>query len=119
MEIIFATGTLEKEFNHERTLKKKRGKIKAEKIMLRLGQIRDADHLGQLRPPMPGKFHPLHENLDGWIACQLDGPYRLIFEPNHNPLPTLESGGLDWTKVTSVRILGVIDYHERKKQKPV
>lgn len=42
----------------------------------------------------------------------LDHPYRLIFESADEPIPTKSDGGIDWTKVTAVRILGVEDTHE-------
>jgi len=41
----------------------------------------------------------------------LDHPYRLIFVPDHNPVPKREDGGLDWSRVTAVIILGVEDTH--------
>lgn len=41
----------------------------------------------------------------------LDGPYRLIFEPADDPVPTKDDGGLDWSRVTTIRALGVEDTH--------
>lgn len=118
MTITYATAKLESEFKDARLLLRNRGKNQADKIKLRLDSMIGADHLGILRPPTPGKFHPLHENKAGLIACHLDEPYRLIFEPDHNPLPMLAAGGLDWNQVTRVKILGVLNYHERNKSKP-
>jgi len=118
MTITYATAKLESEFKDERQLLRQRGRDQAKKIKLRLSAILAADHLGILRPPTPGHFHPLHENKAGWIACHLDEPYRLICEPDHNPLPVLLAGGLDWSQVTRIKILGVLNYHERNKSKP-
>jgi proteic killer suppression protein len=42
----------------------------------------------------------------------LDHPYRLIFEVANDPKPTKPDGGLDWTKASIIRILGIEDYHE-------
>ena len=42
----------------------------------------------------------------------LDHPYRLIFVPDHAPLPECKEGGLDWSKVTDIMILGVEDTHD-------
>ncbi len=42
----------------------------------------------------------------------LDHPYRLIFIPDHGPVPRHEDGGLDWSLVTAITILGVEDTHE-------
>jgi len=41
----------------------------------------------------------------------LDHPYRLIFVPNYNSVPVLPDGGLDWLKITAIKILGVEDTH--------
>ena len=119
MDVIFIHHKLEKEFNDARSLQRNRGKVQAEKIKARMAQIHAAIFLDQLRPPMPGRFHPLGADKAGWIACDLDGPYRLVFEPANDPLPYLDAGGLDWKKITQVRVLGVLNYHERNKQKPV
>lgn len=118
MIVSYATAKLESEFKDERQLLRNRGKNQANKIKLRLSTILAANYLEELRPPTPGHFHSLVENKAGWIACHLDEPYRLIFEPDHNPLPKLAAGGLDWTQVTRIKILGGLNYHERNKSKP-
>ncbi len=48
----------------------------------------------------------------GQLSLDLDHPYRLIFEPNHDPRPLRAEGDLDWSLVTSVRINGVEDTHD-------
>jgi hypothetical protein len=51
-------------------------------------------------------------SLKGCLSVDLDHPYRLIFVSAHNPKPAKEDGGLDWSKVTAITILGVEDTHE-------
>jgi proteic killer suppression protein len=41
----------------------------------------------------------------------LDGPYRLLFEPSQDPVPIKPDGGLDWSLVTAIRITGIDDTH--------
>ena len=41
----------------------------------------------------------------------LDHPYRLIFKPDHQPLPRKDDGGLDWDQVTKVLVTEVVDTH--------
>lgn len=118
MILSYASDKLRAEFLDARLLQRNRGAVQAKKIGLRISTILAARHLGELRPPTPGRFHPLTADKAGWIACDLDGPYRLILEPDHSPLPTLPDGGLDWNQVTCVKILGVLDYHERNKSRP-
>jgi len=60
---------------------------------------------------VPGRCHALREDRAGQFALDLWGPYRLIFEPDNDPLPKKEDGGIDIAKVTSVRILEIADYH--------
>ena len=61
---------------------------------------------------LPGRCHELKGNRADQLSLDLDGPYRLIFEPAHDPIPRRPDKGLDWTRVTAVRILEVVDYHD-------
>ena len=117
MVIFFETKKMDKEFNTQKLLIRNRGAEQAKKIMTRKSQLESADNMEQLRN-LPGNYHALSENLRGWYAVDLNGPYRLIFEPNETPLPELPAGGLDWSKVTKVTILGVLNYHERENKEP-
>lgn len=61
---------------------------------------------------LPGaRCHELTANLKGKLAVDLDHPYRLLFEPAHNPVPCKHDGGLDWTKVTAITVLEILNYH--------
>lgn len=60
---------------------------------------------------VPGKCHALSANRAGAFAMNLWGPYRLIFVPDHDPVPTLNDGGIDRTLVTRISITEVADYH--------
>jgi plasmid maintenance system killer protein len=62
---------------------------------------------------VPGKCHPLRADRDGQFAVHLWGQYRLVFEPNHEPIPRLKDGGIDESSVTSIFITEVVDYHGR------
>lgn len=84
--------------------------------MRRLDEMADSETLEILCRVHP-RCHPLTGDRAGQWAVDLEHPYRLVFEPADEPLPTLESGGLDKTKIMSVRILDVEDYHGRKAKK--
>ena len=45
------------------------------------------------------------------FAIDLVHPFRLVFEPNHDPLPRRKDGGIDLEQVTAIKILEVVDYH--------
>lgn len=46
---------------------------------------------------LPGRCHELHSDRAGQLSLDLDGPYRLIFEPADDPIPTKPDGGLEWS----------------------
>ena len=60
---------------------------------------------------VPGRFHELSEDRSGQFSLDLRGSYRLIFEPDHEPVPLLDDGGIDRTLVTKIVITEVVDYH--------
>lgn len=114
MDIFFNTRKREKEFNEGAQLDRIHGAKRAKKIRLRMKALRAAETLYDLGPPYskPERCHELKGNRRGQLSVDLDHPYRLIFTPAHDPVPTHEDGGLDWAQVTAIRILGVEDTHE-------
>jgi proteic killer suppression protein len=62
---------------------------------------------------VPGNLHQLSADRAGEFALDLRGSYRLVFAPDHDPLPQLADGGIDRGLVTKVRISEVVDYHGR------
>jgi proteic killer suppression protein len=62
---------------------------------------------------VPGRCHPLSADRTGEFALDLRGSSRLVFAPDHEPLPELGDGGLDQSKVTKILIREVVDYHGR------
>lgn len=111
MELLFATKRLAKQLGADRTLVKAFGAEAAKVLRRRLDQLRAAETLEVMRT-LPGRCHELSQDRQGELAVDLRGPYRLVFEPAANPPPTREHGGLDWERVTAVRILQVEDYHD-------
>nr|WP_202944543.1 hypothetical protein [Oscillochloris trichoides] len=98
------------EFSSLKALSRRYGDEQARRILRRLDDLRAADTLDVLRT-LPGRCHELKQDRIGQIAIDVRHPYRLIFVPAHDPIPRREDGGLDWSHVTSVRILAVEDYH--------
>ena len=80
-------------------------------IRRRLDDLRAAPSLKTMRA-LPGRCHELMGNRKWQLSVDLDGPYRLIFKPAHNPPPTKEDGGLDWERVTAILIIEVTNTHE-------
>ena len=110
MDIEFVSSKLMRIFSEEKLLVRTYGAERSKKIIARMTSLSTAATLDDMRN-IPGHRHELTGNLAGKFALDLDGPYRLIFEPANAPLPIREDGGLDWKLVTSVRIREVKDYH--------
>jgi len=114
MKINFKTKKLEKSFNETAQLEATHGKVRAKKIRVRMQEFRAAETLMDFWPPKspPGRCHELTEGKrHGQLSVDLDHPYRLIFLPDHDPEPTKPDGGLDWSQVTGIKIVGVEDTH--------
>lgn len=111
MEIIFDDNKLEKLANDYRKCQKVMGLQRAKLYNIRLGDLAKAETLEDVRN-LPGKYHELKENRKGQWACDLDQPYRLIFEPQEHPIPTDGAGKYIWFEIKGVEIIEIIDYHE-------
>lgn len=112
MDIYFDNSRLEKDCNDHRRLVKRFGQRRADLIRRRLDEIDASESLEVFRS-LPGpRCHELRQNRAGQLSVDLDHPYRLILVPNHTPRPVKNDGGLDWTKVTAVLIIEVVDTHD-------
>jgi plasmid maintenance system killer protein len=111
LEIGFRTAKLKKESDDFKLLRKAHGEHRAKLIRRRLDAIVAAAVLEDLRNA-PGRLHELTKNRQGQLSLDLDGPYRLILVPAHNPIPVRAGGGMDWSQITAVTVLGIEDTHE-------
>jgi len=114
MDITFKNKKLAKCFNEGRNLDATHGRLRAKKIRIRLNEFRAAESLMDFWPPKspPARCHELTEGKrKGQLSVDLDHPYRLIFIPDHSPIPVKKDGGLDWTMVNIIKIIGVEDTH--------
>jgi plasmid maintenance system killer protein len=110
LDIVFRTKKLQKSCSDQKAMVKNWGPDQAKRLRRRLDDLRAAENLS-LMMELPGRCHELKGDHQGQLSLDLVHPYRLIFEPAHDPVPEKEDGGLDWTEVTGVRILGVEDTH--------
>lgn len=78
----------------------------------RLASLKGAPTLADM-DGVPGHCHALTADRQGQFAISLLGPKRLVFVPNHEPMPLSQAGGIDRSRVTSILILEVVDYHGR------
>lgn len=111
MEICFSSKKLQKVCNSEKEMRATFGKPLAEKLQQRLAELKAAETLEDISRLPPARCHELSQDRQGQFAVDLVHPKRLIFEPDHNPLPRRSDGGLDWANITAIRVIEIIDYH--------
>ena len=111
MEIVFITSKLDKIFNHESRLIKEYGKENGRTIMRRMAVLKAAVNLDQVPYKKPERRHELSGKRKGTFAVDLKHPFRLLFRPNHDPVPLKEDGGIELKLITSIEIIGVEDNH--------
>lgn len=111
MDILFESAEAADEYNNEKRLIRSHNVQRAKLIRRRLDELQAAATLETMRH-LPGRCHELKGNRALQLSIDLDGPYRLILCPAHNPVPLKPDGGMDWKKVTAVIIREVTNTHE-------
>lgn len=111
MDIAFRTRKLEKTLNSERELRKQYGKHMAEQLKARLAVLKNARTLADVPSSRPDRRHPLRGEREGQHAVDLVHPRRLVFAPNHEPVPKRSDGGIALNRITAITIIEVVDYH--------
>jgi len=79
--------------------------------MLRMAVLKAANHLGLVPVERPVRRHQLSGNRKDEFAVDLVHPYRLVFRPNHDPIPRKDDGGIELEVVTAIEIVEIVDYH--------
>ena len=90
MKITFDDSMLEKLANDFKKCQKEMGTQRAKLYNKRLGDLHNANTLEDVRN-LPGHYHELTGSRKGQWACDLDQPYRLVFQPHEKPIPIDES----------------------------
>lgn len=110
MIIIFADKKLKKYANNNNLAIKKMGSIRAKIFQKRLDDLAAAESFADLEY-LPGRFHQLKADRKDQWACDLDHPYRLIFEPAEIPIPKNADGMQILNEIKSSEIIEIKDYH--------
>ncbi|MBA4366621.1 MAG: killer suppression protein [Desulfobacterium sp.] len=115
MDILFKKKKDMEICNNDKLLRKefKGNSRMCKQIKARLDELADADNLEVMRFIPMSYCHELKGDRKGQLAVKLDQGCRMIFEPANEPAPRKSDGGLDWTQITSIRILKISeDYHD-------
>ncbi len=111
MIITFADKDLKKYANDERLAIRKLGARRAKLFKQRLDDLKDVESYEELKL-LPGNYHELKNNRKGQWACDLDQPYRLIFEPIEKPIPSDKDGKYILIEIKTVDIVEITNYHK-------
>lgn len=110
MEISFKDEKIQKVCNIKKEAIKKYGPETAKKLRQRLENLRAASNL-EMMLSLPGRCHELKGERKKQLSLDLKHPLRLIFEAMGENLVKVD-GGLNWSLIKAIRILGIEDTHE-------
>ncbi len=98
MKVEYRNRSIEKVCTIASVAEKQYGRQMAEKIQLRIDQIKAADTVEQMIQYGIGRCHPLHQNRKHQYAVDLVHPQRLVFEKKGN-------------EIQIANIIEITDYH--------
>lgn len=98
MKVEYKSRSIEKVCEDASVAERKYGREMAEKIQLRIDQIRAADSVEMMIQFKIGRYHPLHQNRKNQYAVDLVHPQRLVFEKKGN-------------EIQIANIIEMVDYH--------
>ena len=110
MEFAFENKLLRGLCENEPQAQRILGANVASKLKHRLADMEVAQCVTEL---VAGKPRELDGVRRGQISVDMCDGYRIIFCANHNNIPLMVSGSVDWSKVTRIKILN-IDLHDGK-----
>ena len=111
MELSFANTKLAKEMADERSIVRNYGPDNGRRICQRLADLAAAENLEILRFLPQLRAHELAGDRAGQISVDVKHPRRLLLVPAHDEIPRKPDGGLDWKRVTKVKIIAIVDTH--------
>lgn len=111
MEIFFRTKGLQKICSKQSEMVRKLGTGCAKRLKQRMAELSGAPALSDISHLPPPRMHALEGNRKGQFSVDLQHPQRLLFIIADSPIPFLEDGGVDKTKVLSVEIVEICDTH--------
>lgn len=111
MIISFKNRKFEKDLSDEKALIRRWGPEQADKIKQRMFELFAAENLETLRTLPQVRAHQLSGKRAGQISIDIKHPYRLLITPDYENPPRKEDGGLDWKKITKIKVLKVEDTH--------
>ena len=111
MELSFKNSKLAKVLTSEREILRHYGSDNGRRIARRLQNIADAATIEELSKLPQTRVHQLTGDRHEQFSVDVKHPYRLILVNNHEEAPRKADGGLDWTRITKVQLIEIVDTH--------
>ena len=111
MEISYTSKQMQKLCTSAKEMRGKLGPRMAEVLQRQLAAIEAASNLEELWTVPQTRCHEMKGDRKGQISIDLVHPRRLYIQPDHDPVPEKEDGGLDRPAVTRVLIVDIDDPH--------
>jgi proteic killer suppression protein len=110
MELSYKTNKLEKSLTTDKGLAKSYGKL-AKKIKQRRIQLESADNLETISKLPVLRLHQHTGKGKGTWSIDIQENWRILFEIDQDPIPSLEDGGVDLKAITIICVTSVEDPH--------
>ena len=104
LELAFSTKSVRELCENQARARQRLGERVAEKLKRRLADMRAVYSVIEL---VAGRPHELEGAHSGEFAVDLSGDSRILFCANHNVVPRLESGRVNWAKVSRIKIIKI------------
>lgn len=111
MKIFFRSRKLKKVCEDPKAMLKELGRNRAKKLRQRMVELKAADVLADISHLPPPRLHELTGQQKGQFSVDVAHPYRLLFIPADDPVPTKDDGGLDLQAVETIEIVDIVDTH--------
>jgi hypothetical protein len=80
------------------------GEKVARRLKARLADFRAIDYVSEIPA---GRPEEITGSASAVISVELCDGFRIAFGANHNPPSVREGGGMDWSKVSRIKILSI------------
>jgi proteic killer suppression protein len=110
MELSYKNNKLKKSLTTDKGLLKLNSRL-AKKIKQRRIELESADNLEVISKLPVLRLHQYKGNRKGTWSIDIQENWRILFEVNQDPIPTLEDGRIDLKAITIISIESVEDPH--------
>jgi proteic killer suppression protein len=112
VQLSFKTADLRDLCNDDKQLQRRFGEKGRKKIRQRLDDFDAAENLAVMGRLPGARCEELKGDRAGTFSVRVHDGYRIVFVPDHDPVPRKEDGGVNWPAVTAIRIESIEDYHD-------